>query len=87
VLRLRSAINEAKRHDRDRDKHWVALIDGGTDQLEGVLESIGRAGCRVTVILDIIHVLEDLWDWRTRVRRWGRSGAASTVGVRLRLVS
>jgi hypothetical protein len=55
------AFDEAKRLDPGRNKHWVVLVDGGTDQLEGVLECIGRAGCMLTVIIDLIHVLEYLW--------------------------
>ena len=55
------AFDEAKRLDPGRDKHWVALVDGGSDQLQGVLECIGRAGCKVTVVIDLIHVLEYLW--------------------------
>ncbi len=38
------AFTEAKRLDHDHDKRWVAIVDGGADQLEGVLECIGRAG-------------------------------------------
>ena len=78
------AFTEAKRLDPDRDKQWVALIDGGTDQLEGVLESIGRAGCKVTVILDIIHVLEYLWDAGRALLGEGTRESQSWVTKRLR---
>lgn len=78
------AFNEAKRLDPNRDKHWVALIDGGTDQLGGVLECIGRAGTRVTVILDIIHVLEYLWGAGTALHGEGTPESQAWVTERLR---
>jgi hypothetical protein len=77
-------FNEAKRLDPDRDKHWVALIDGGTDQLDGVLECIGRAGTKVTVILDIIHVLEYLWGAGTALHGEGTPESQAWVTERLR---
>lgn len=78
------AFNEAKRLDPERDKHWVALIDGGTDQLDGVLECIGRAGTKVTVILDIIHVLEYLWGAGTALHGEGTPESQAWVTERLR---
>ena len=78
------AFNEAKRLDPDRDKQWVALIDGGTDQLDGVLECIGRAGTEVTVILDIIHVLEYLWGAGTALHGEGTPESEAWVTERLR---
>ena len=78
------AFKEAKRLDPRRDKHWVALIDGHCDQLEGVLECIGRAGCKVTVILDIIHVLEYLWGAGTALHGEGTPESQAWVTERLR---
>lgn len=78
------AFNEAKRLDPGHDKHWVALVDGGADQLEGVLECIGRAGCKVTVILDIIHVLEYLWGAGRALLGEGTPASQAWVTKRLR---
>lgn len=80
------AFNEAKRLDPEFDKQWVALIDGGTDQLEGVLECIGRAGTKVTVILDIIHVLEYLWGAGTALHGEGTLASQAWVTQRLRML-
>lgn len=79
-----AAFDEAKRLDPGRDKRWVALVDGGTDQLEGVLECIGRAGCNVTVILDIIHVLEYLWGAGRALHGEGTDESQTWVTERLR---
>ena len=78
------AFAEAKRLDPEREKHWVVLVDGGADQLEGVLECIGRAGCKVTVILDIIHVLEYLWGAANALLGEGKTETQAWVTERLR---
>lgn len=78
------AFSEAKRLDPQRNKQWVALVDGGPDQLEGVLESIGRAGCNVTVILDIIHVLEYMWGAANALIGEGEPETQAWVTERLR---
>jgi len=78
------AFTEAKRLDPEREKRWVVLVDGGPDQLEGVLECIGRAGCQVTVILDIIHVLEYLWGAANALLGEARPKTQAWVTERLR---
>jgi hypothetical protein len=59
---IEEAFDEADRRDPERRKRHVALVDGGEHQLEGVLLCCGKARTHVTVILDVIHVLEYLWD-------------------------
>ena len=56
------AFAEAERVDPARRKDWVVLVDGGEHQLDCVLEYCGRYGGKSTVIVDVIHVLEYLWD-------------------------
>lgn len=58
---IAAAFEEAARRDPDREKTWVALSDGNEDQL-WLLESLAlRYGVKITVVLDVIHVLEYLW--------------------------
>jgi hypothetical protein len=78
------AFNEAKRLDPSHAKQWVVLIDGGTDQLEGVLECVGSAGCKVTMLIDIIHVLEYLWGAGRALHGEGTPESQSWVTKRLR---
>ena len=55
------AFSEAMLRDSERTKQWVALIDGNEPQLDE-LERLARVHeIDLTVILDIIHVLEYLW--------------------------
>ena len=49
------AMLEAERHDPERVKRWVVLVDGAETQLALVEAGAAAYGVDVTVILDIIH--------------------------------
>ena len=55
------AMLEAERHDPERVKRWVVLVDGAETQLALVEAGAAAYGVDVTVILDIIHVVEYVW--------------------------
>ena len=55
------AMLEAERHDPERVKRWVVLVDGTETQLDLVEAGAAAYGVDVTVILDIIHVVEYVW--------------------------
>ena len=55
------AMLEAERHDPERVKRWVVLVDGAETQLDLVEAGAAAYGVDVTVILDIIHVVEYVW--------------------------
>ena len=55
------AMLEAERHDPERVKHCVVLVDGAETQLDLVEARAAEFGVEVTVILDIIHVVEYVW--------------------------
>ena len=61
------ATLEAERHDPEHVKHWVALVDGAETQLDLVEASAAAAGVDVTVVLDIIHVVDILEGTASRV--------------------
>ena len=58
---IRQAFEEALRRDPDRLRRWVVLVDGEPRQLKAVKAEAKRAGVKVTIILDIVHVMEYLW--------------------------
>ena len=58
---IAEAMLEAERHDPERVKHWVVLVDGAETQLDLVEVGAAAYGVHVTVILDIIHVVEYVW--------------------------
>jgi hypothetical protein len=61
----REVINEAFRdalaRDPDRRRRWVVLVDGNKDQLARVKAAAKKVGVTVTIVVDLIHVLEYLW--------------------------
>jgi hypothetical protein len=59
---LEDAFMEGLRRDPKREKTWVGLVDGNAHQL-ALLASLSRKHkLKITVVLDIIHVSEYLWD-------------------------
>ena len=58
---IESAFSEALHRDPGQEKHWVALVDGGNQQLR-ILERMAKSqGVNLTITVDIIHVIEYLW--------------------------
>lgn len=55
------AFDEAVRRDPDLRRRWVVLVDGNRDQFRRITHAAQRVGVEVTIVLDIVHVLEYLW--------------------------
>lgn len=58
---LEEAFHEAFDRDPMGEKTWVAVVDGHESQLATLEALAEHYGARLTVVLDIIHVLEYLW--------------------------
>jgi hypothetical protein len=56
-----SAFDEALHRDPNKEKQWVALVDGNKTQLELLNHFARQHSIHLTIILDIIHVIEYLW--------------------------
>lgn len=54
-------IAAAIERDPQRRKQWVCLVDGDRKQLRRLRRSAKKQGARITLVLDIIHVIEYLW--------------------------
>jgi len=52
---------EGTRRDPERKRQWVVLVDGNKEQLRLVKMAAKKAGVKVTIVLDVIHVIEYLW--------------------------
>ena len=81
---IAEAMLEAERHDPERAKRWVVLVDGAETQLD--LVEAGAAACDVdvTVILDIIHVVEYVWKAAHVFHREGSPELACWAWTRVR---
>jgi hypothetical protein len=58
---IAEAFREALLRDPERKRRWVVLVDGQEGQLSLVEQVAARMGVTITIVLDIIHVLEYLW--------------------------
>ena len=80
---IREAFAEALRRDPDRQRRWVVLVDGEPKQLRAVKAEARAAGVRVTILVDIVHVLEYIWDAARALFGASNAKAESWVGDRL----
>ena len=71
---IAEAMLEAERHDPERVKRWVVLVDGAETELDLVEARAAAYGVVVAVVLDIIHVVEYVG---TAAHVFHREGAAS----------
>jgi hypothetical protein len=58
---LEEAFREALDRDPDREKSWVSVVDGNAHQMHILEDLAEKHGVHLTIILDVIHLLEYLW--------------------------
>lgn len=58
---LRDVFDEAERRDPTHTRTWVALVDGNNHQIDRIETEASDRGIDVTIVVDLIHVLEYLW--------------------------
>lgn len=58
---LDRGFREALRRDPEQKMEWAVLIDGQTDLIRQAEAQSEKYGVKVTVIQDVIHVVEYLW--------------------------
>jgi hypothetical protein len=80
---ITQAFEEALRRDPERRKRWVVLVDGAEHQLDCVKRCIRRLGVKAVVIVDIIHVIEYLWNAANAFFGEGANKAEAWVNERL----
>ena len=79
---IREAFDEALRRDPLKVRRWVVLIDGNATQLAAVKAEAKRVGVKVTILVDIIHVLEYVWKAARAIFGEASPEAESWVGER-----
>jgi hypothetical protein len=82
---IRDAFEEALRRDPDKARRWVVLVDGEPKQLRAVKAEARRAGVKVAILADIIHVIEYVWDAARAL--FGESNAKAEKWVADRLLA
>ena len=59
---VQQMFEEATRRDPKQTKQWVAIVDGNKTQIKLLKAEAAKEGRELVIILDLIHVLEYLWD-------------------------
>ena len=54
-------FTEADRRDPDHQRTWVSLVDGNNHQIDRITKEARKRKLKVTIVVDLIHVLEYLW--------------------------
>ena len=54
-------FDEATRRDPGHERRWVALVDGNNHQIECIHTEADNRKVNVTIVVDLIHVIEYLW--------------------------
>jgi hypothetical protein len=80
---IAEAFAEGLRRDPKRKRRWVVLVDGDRDQLRRVKRAVKKAGVDVTIVLDLIHVLEYFWKAAHCFHRAGSPALEQWVNQRL----
>lgn len=58
---VKEIFDEALRRDPKKTKTWVALVDGAPTQIKNIEREAKSRGIKITIVCDIIHVIEYLW--------------------------
>lgn len=83
---LTEAFREALDRDPHREKSWVSVVDGNEHQLD-ILEALAdEHGIQLTIVLDIMHVLEYLWKAGHALAAEGSDELEQWVHERLRRI-
>jgi hypothetical protein len=80
---IRDAFEQARRRDPSFKRTWVVLVDGNRDQLKAVKKAARKLGVAITILVDLIHVLEYLWKAAYAFHEDGSKDAEQWVQQRL----
>jgi hypothetical protein len=70
--------------DFELSRRWVVLVDGSDHQIGAVRQAAERVGVEVTIVADLIHLIEYLWPAAYCFHPAGSDGARAWVVDRVR---
>lgn len=80
---IEEAFQDALARDPERKRRWVVLVDGNQEQIARIRAAAKKHGVDVTLVLDVIHVLEYLWNVGHLLYQEGTPAVESWVTTRL----
>lgn len=79
-------FDQAEARDPDHRRTWVVLVDGARHQLDLIRAEAARRGVTLTIVVDIIHVLEYLWGAAWSLHESGDPAAEAWVAGHARTI-
>jgi hypothetical protein len=58
---IAAAFDQAEARDPQHRRTWVVLVDGAEHQLDLIRAEATRRGVTISILIDLIHVLEYIW--------------------------
>jgi hypothetical protein len=58
---IAAAFSQAEARDQQHRRTWVVLVDGACHQLGLIRAEAARRGVTISILIDLIHVLEYIW--------------------------
>lgn len=77
-------FRDALARDPKRERRWVVLVDGNSDQIAAVRRAAKRVGVKVQIVVDLIHLIEYLWPAAYCFHKPGSDEARAWVVERVR---
>jgi hypothetical protein len=59
---IKRVFEEAQRRDPKHRRTWVALVDGANHQIDRIKFEARKRAIKVTIVVDLVHVLQYLWN-------------------------
>jgi len=77
-------FRDALARDPERECRWIVLLDGNGDQIRAVRRAAQRVGVAITIVADLIHLIEYLWPAAYAFHPAGSDAAREWVVERVR---
>jgi hypothetical protein len=77
-------FRDALARDPKRECRWIVLLDGNADQIRAVRRAAKRVGVAITIVADLIHLIEYLWRAAYAFHTAGSDDAREWVVQRVR---
>ncbi len=79
---IAAAFGQAEARDPARQRPWVVLVDGAEHQLSLIRAEATRRGITISILIDLIHVLEYIWKAAWSLHAAGDPAAEDWVAVK-----
>jgi hypothetical protein len=79
---IAAAFDQAEARDPQHQRTWVVLVDGAEHQLGLIRAEAARRGVTISIVIDLVHVLEYLWKAAWSLHAAGDPAAEDWVAVK-----